>query len=74
VALTLIVSRDSIASSIALIGLAGLAVSIIIATLVSLLLIDFLLKIAKKSSIVYFIAALGAIALGGGIIALLLIA
>jgi len=74
VALTLIVSRDSIASSIALIGLAGLAVSIIIATLVSLLLIDSLLKIAKKSSIVYFIAALGAIALGGGILALLLIA
>lgn len=69
VVLTLVVSRAEIASSIALIGTLGLAVSIVIATCISLLLIDFLLKIAKRSSIVYLTAALGIIALFGGLIA-----
>ncbi len=71
VVLTLIASRGAIASSIALIGTLGLAVSIIVATAISLLLIDFLLKTAKKSSIIYLTAALGIIALVGALIAAL---
>jgi undecaprenyl-diphosphatase len=68
VALTLIASRGSIMSSIALIGISGLAVSIIVATAISLLLIDLLLGIAKRSSIIYLTAALGIIAIASGII------
>ena len=69
--LTIIVSRASISSSIALIGVYGLLVSIVVATLISLLLIRFLLNIAKKSSIVYLILALGIIALAGGVLSAL---
>jgi undecaprenyl-diphosphatase len=68
VVLTLIASRGSIMSSIALIGISGLAVSIIVATAISLLLIGLLLGIAKRSSIIYLTAALGIIAILGGII------
>jgi undecaprenyl-diphosphatase len=71
VVLTLVASHGAIASSIALIGTLGLAVSIVVATAISLLLIDFLLKTAKKSSIIYLTAALGVIALASGIIAAL---
>jgi undecaprenyl-diphosphatase len=68
VALTLIASRGAIVSSIALIGVPGLLVSIAVSTGISLLLIDFLLKMAKRSSIIYLIAALGAIAIFGGLL------
>ncbi len=69
VLLTLIASRASVYSSIAAIGAYGLLISIIVATLISLLFIGFLLNIAKKSSIVYLITALGIIALLGGVLA-----
>ncbi|MDE1810594.1 MAG: undecaprenyl-diphosphatase [Candidatus Micrarchaeota archaeon] len=69
VALTLVASRASISSSIALVGGSGIAISIIIATIISLFLIDFLLKIARKSSIIYLTAGLGVIAILGGILA-----
>ncbi|MGA3020940.1 MAG: undecaprenyl-diphosphate phosphatase [Candidatus Micrarchaeales archaeon] len=68
VVLTLIASGSSISSSIALIGISGLAVSIVVATVISFFLIGLLLGIAKRSSIIYFIAALGIIAMLGGII------
>ena len=64
--LTIIVSRASIVSSIASIGVYGLLISIAVATLISLFFIGFLLNIAKKSSIVYLILTLGIIALVGG--------
>ena len=65
---TLIFSGGSIQTTIADVSVSGLIVSIIVATVISLFLIDFLLKIAKKSKIVYLIAALGAIALVGGVL------
>ncbi|MDE1861158.1 MAG: undecaprenyl-diphosphate phosphatase [Candidatus Micrarchaeota archaeon] len=65
---TLIFSGSSVSSTIAQISLAGLAVAILVATGISLLLINFLLNIARKSKIIYLTAALGAIALAGGII------
>lgn len=66
VILTIIVSTSSISSSIASIGVYGLLISIVVATLISLFFIGFLLNLAKKSSIVYLILALGIIALVGG--------
>lgn len=72
VALTLVASRHSISSSIGLVGGYGIIIAIVAATAISLLLIDFLLKIAKKSSIVYLVSALGIIAIAGGLIAVLL--
>ena len=69
--LTWFASRSAVVSSIASIGYGGLAVSIIVATAISLVLIRFLLGIAKKSSIVYLTAALGIIALIGGALAVL---
>jgi undecaprenyl-diphosphatase len=68
VALTLIASRASIASSVALIGTSGILVSIIVATAVSLVFMRFLLDMARRSSIVYLVLALGIIALVGGVL------
>ena len=71
VLLTLVASKASVYSSIAAIGTYGLLISIITATVISLFFIGFLLSIAKKSSIVYLISALGVIALVGGVLAAL---
>lgn len=68
IALTLVASRSAVASGIASIGAYGLLISIAIATVISLLLIRFLLETAKRSSIVYLISALGMIAIAGGIL------
>ncbi len=65
---TLIFSHAEVAVGFADIGAAGLAVAIVVATVISLLLIDFLLKVAQKSKIVYLIIALGALALASGIL------
>jgi undecaprenyl-diphosphatase len=65
---TVIFSGSSISSTVAQISTTGLIIAIIVATAVSLVLINFLLNIAKKSKIVYLTAALGAIALVGGIL------
>lgn len=69
VVLTYVASKAQILSAIAVIGVSGLIIAIIVATVISLLLINFLLGIARKSSIIYLTAALGIIALiGGGLI------
>lgn len=69
VVLTYVASKGAITSAIAIIGISGLLVSIVVATIVSLLLINFLLGIARKSSIIYLTSGLGIIALiGGGLI------
>ena len=70
--LTLIASRAQIIGALAMIGVYGLLVSIAVATVVSLLFINFLLGIAKKSSIVYLTSGLGIIALLGGIMIMVL--
>ena len=66
--LTLIVSKSNVSAAVAGIGLAGLAVAIIVATVVSLFLIDFLIKVAGKSKIIYLITALGIIAMASGLL------
>ncbi len=70
--LTLFVSRDNVSAAFSAIGTEGFIVAIIVATAVSLLLIDFLIRIASKSKIVYLTAALGAIAIGSGVVYFLL--
>jgi undecaprenyl-diphosphatase len=67
-ALTLVVSKANVSVAIAGIGLAGIAVAIVVATIVSLFLIDFLLKVAAKSKIIYLITALGIIAMASGLL------
>lgn len=66
--LTLVASKSNVAVAVAGIGLAGLAVTIIVSTIVSLFLIDFLIKIAGKSKIIYLITALGIIAMSSGLL------
>jgi undecaprenyl-diphosphatase len=71
-ALTALVSGANVSQALSVIGVAGLGVAIITATVVSLFLIDFLIKVASKSSIVYLTAGLGVIALGVGTLYILL--
>ncbi len=66
--LTLVASKSNVSAAVAGIGLAGLAVAIIVATIVSLFLIDFLIKVAGKSKIIYLITALGIIAMASGLL------
>ncbi len=66
--LTLIASHVNISTALAGIGTLGMAIAIIVSTIVSLFLIDFLIKIAGKSKIVYLTAALGLIAISSGLI------
>ena len=70
--LTSLVSGANVGQALSVIGVAGLGVAIVTATVVSLFLIDFLIKVASKSSIVYLTGALGVIAIGSGALYLLL--
>lgn len=67
-ALTTLASHTNVSTALAGIGMAGLLIAIAVATVVSLLLIDFLIKIASKKKIVYLISALGIIALASGVL------
>ncbi len=66
--LTLVATKSNVAAAVAGIGLEGLVVAIIVSTIVSLFLIDFLIKIAGKSKIIYLITALGIIAMASGLL------
>jgi undecaprenyl-diphosphatase len=70
--LTLIASKSNVAASIAGIGLTGLAIAIITSTVISLFLIDFLIKVAGKQKITYLTLALGIIAITSGLLYLVL--
>ena len=70
--LTIIASESNVAASIAVIGLAGLAMAIITSTIISLLLIDFLIKVAGKQKITYLTAGLGTIAIASALLYLVL--
>jgi undecaprenyl-diphosphatase len=70
--LTIIVSESNLAASTAGIGLTGLVIAIITSTIVSLFLIDFLLKVAGKQEIKYLTAGLGTIAIVSGLLYLAL--
>jgi undecaprenyl-diphosphatase len=67
-ALTLVASKANVSAAVAGIGLEGIVVAIIVATIVSLFLIDFLIKVAGKSRIIYLITALGIIAMTSGLL------
>lgn len=69
VGLTLVASKSNVSSVVGIIGLPGLAVAIIVSFAISIFLIRFLLRTAAHSRIVYFVAALGIIAIASGIIA-----
>lgn len=66
--LTFLVSGTNVAAALSGIGISGLAIAIAAATIISLFLIDFLIKVASKKKIIYLIAALGIIALASGVL------
>ncbi|MGA3111787.1 MAG: undecaprenyl-diphosphate phosphatase [Candidatus Bathyarchaeia archaeon] len=70
--LTLIASKSNVSASIAGIGTVGLVVAILTSFIISLFLIDFLIKFAGKQKITYLTAALGLIAIASGVIYLAL--
>ena len=70
--LTLVASRQNVAASISAIGVPGLAIAIVTSTVISLFLIDFLIKVAGKQRITYLTAALGIIAIASGLLYLVL--
>jgi undecaprenyl-diphosphatase len=71
VGLTILATHANVSIAVSGLGAAGIATAIIVATIVSLFLIDFLIKVAGRSSIVYLTAALGILAIFGGLVALL---
>ena len=70
--LTIVATRSNVTAAIAGIGLVGLALAIVVSAFVSLFLIDFLIKVAGKSQIVYVTTALGVIAIVSGLLYLTL--
>ena len=68
VLLTVVVSKANVTAALAGISTLGLVVAIITATIASLFLIDFLIKVAGKSNISYLASALGAIAIASGLL------
>lgn len=70
--LTIVATRSNVSAAVAGIGLAGLALAIVVSTITSLFLIDFLIKVAGKSEIVYLTSALGVIAIASGLLYLAL--
>lgn len=66
--LTLVASRKNVSASVAAIGTVGLAAAVITSTIISLFLIDFLIKFAGKQKITYLTAALGIIAVTIGLL------
>jgi undecaprenyl-diphosphatase len=69
--LTIVASHSNITASVSAIGTTGLIVAIVVSAIISLFLIDFLIKIAGKSKIVYVTAGLGLIAIASGSIYLI---
>ena len=68
--LTLVATKVNVSAAVTSIGVSGLAVAILVSIVISLFLIDFLLKIASRSKIVYLVAALGVIAIFSGVISM----
>ena len=66
--LTLIASHHSVSAALSSMSLTGLVIAIIVSAIMSLFIIDFLIKIAGRSKIVYLAAALGIIAFASGAI------
>ncbi len=71
VILTWVASRHTIMQTVSMIGVSGLLVSIVVATMISLLLISFLINEAKKARIVYITLALGLVAIASSLLIIL---
>jgi undecaprenyl-diphosphatase len=71
-ALAIVATRSNVSAAVAGIGLAGLLLALAVSTIISLFLIDFLIKVAGKSQIVYITTALGVIAIASGLLYLAL--
>jgi undecaprenyl-diphosphatase len=69
--LVLVATQANVSTALASLGLAGIAEAIVVSIVVSLFLIDFLLKTARRSKIVYLVAALGIIAILSGTISMI---
>jgi undecaprenyl-diphosphatase len=70
--LTIVATKSNVGASVAAIGLTGLTIAIITSTIISLLLIDFLIKVARKQKVTYITAGLGTIAIASGLLYLAL--
>ncbi|TRM86249.1 bacitracin resistance protein [Sulfolobus sp. E3] len=68
IGVSVIISKHTVTNVIHIISLNALVISIIVATLVSLILIESLLRFAKSNRILLLVFTLGAIALISGII------
>ena len=66
--MALLFSRHKIASAVALVSPQGLALATAVAVVVSLLLIEMLLRLASSKRIVPLVASLGVIAILSGIV------
>ena len=66
--LTLVASHSNVTAALAGIGITGLIVAIVVATIISLFLIDFLIKVAGKAQIVYVTGGLGVLAIAAGLL------
>jgi Uncharacterized bacitracin resistance protein len=71
-ALPLLASRREVLTAASLVSPQGLAVAAVVATVVSLLLIDALLKLASSRRIVPLVVGLGAVAIAGGALGVLI--
>lgn len=70
-ALPLLVSRHKIEAAISLVSTGGIAVAAVVATVVSLLMISLLLRLASSEKVVPLVVGLGALAIIGGIVGVL---
>jgi undecaprenyl-diphosphatase len=66
--LILVATMSNVIIAIRGVGLGGIAVATVTSTIVSFFLIDFLIKVAGKSKIVYLTSALGIIAVASGLL------
>ncbi len=69
--LPLLVSRHKIEAALSAVSAGGIAVAFVVATAVSLLLIDVLLRLASSDKIVPLVVGLGVLAIAGGVVGVL---
>ncbi len=66
--LTLVATKSNVNADLAAIGLPGMMIAIAASLIVSLFLIDFMIKIGRRTKITYVTSALGVIAIVAGIL------
>ncbi|EWG06749.1 MAG: undecaprenyl pyrophosphate phosphatase [Candidatus Aramenus sulfurataquae] len=71
IGVTVLLSKDVVEKALGEVGLGALGISVVVATAVSLVLIDGLLKFARTKKVLLLVFALGAMALASGILSTL---